>query len=713
MITILTEKPAVAQAVAKCVGADIRKKGYLEGNGYYVTWLYGHILEMYTPLSEGEWKLSGLPIIPSKFLLREITDKDGKKPYAEQGQIIRTLLLDSTSAILATDAGREGELLGREVFEFYGFNKPFRRLWISSLTEEAITKGLQSENLRDGRSPEFENLYQAGKLRAEADWLVGINATRAFTLTANIPNTILSVGRVQTPVLRMICERYFQYKNFKPEVFWMLKGNSIKEGVQFSYRSITSFASEEQVNQARDRIMRARFIKVSDVMTERKTEQPPLLLDQGALQKLANARYGFTLDYTVNLTESLYLKQLVSYPRTGSRYISEDVFATVPAILELFHNHPVYGESAKALFHKPLNSRCVNDTKLTDHHALIVTGKDPGKLPQDKALSEDEAKIYDLILSRFIEAFSPVCVADITKVKFMAADTEFEARGRKEISLGWRGVNREERLEDVSLEDVDGIEMSMGDLPALQKGDNIPIAALQVVKDHTKPIPPFTDATIVSAMEKAGRSLDDKEGAKALKDIGIGTVATRAEILNTLIRRGYVERKGKGKAQNLIPTRRGTMVYKCVKDNAISSVTLTAKWEIALQNIADGRVSPEKFHAVIDSYTRGLTKEMLSGKHTKEIKDIVEEMAIKCPKCNKPLILTDKRAWCKDCDYTVWRTYAGKRLSDGTLEKLITKGETSLLAGFKKKNGEEFDAYLSLDAESGKVSFKFPKHKKF
>lgn len=713
MITILAEKPAVAKEIAKCIGADIRQKGYLEGNGYYVTWLFGHILELYTPLSEGNWRIDNLPIIPDKFQLREISDKDGNKPYAEQGALVRTLLNKSESAILATDAGREGELLGREVFDFYGFHKPFKRLWISSLTEDAIREGLLPHNLKDGNSPEFENLYLAGKMRSEADWLVGINATRAFTLAADIPRTILSLGRVQTPILRMICERYLQFKNFKPESYWFLKGGSVYEGVQFSYRTIGRFLEEDRAKKAREAVLGSRFVTVDEVITERKTEEPPLLLDLSALQKMANARYGFTLDYTVALTESLYLKQLVSYPRTGSRYISEDVFITIPEIIDKLKNHPLYGDAAKALHGKTLNDRSVNDTKLTDHHALIVTGKDPEKLPSEKTLTDDEAKIYDLILSRFLEAFSPVCVADITRVKLSAGGEEFETRGRKIVSLGWRAVCRDEESDDVAVEDVEEIEMSMGKLPPLKQGDIIPIAAIQLIKDQTKPIPPFTDATIVSAMEKAGSSLDDKEGAKALKDIGIGTVATRAEILNTLIRRKYIERVGKEKAKKLIPTRYGLMVYKSVKEYAISSVTLTAKWELALQAIADGRVRPEEFRARINNYTKNLTKELLSEKSVTQIKEVVEEMTVKCPKCGEAITFTEKSAWCKKCNFTIWRTKAEKTLSDNIIEKLINKGETGLLTGFKNKKGETFDAYLVLDKETGELSFRFPKHKKF
>lgn len=701
MTVIITEKPSVAKEISGCVGATTRRNGYFEGNGYSVTWLYGHVLEMYAPGEHKTWSLDCLPIMPARFEYREISD------CSEQIGRIRELLSACDSAILATDAGREGEVLGRELLDYLDFRKPFRRLWISSLTEEAIREGLKRENLRDGRSPEFNNLYRAGLMRAEADWLVGINATRALTLVADIPNTVLSLGRVQTPTLCMICDRYNQFINFRPEAFWFLRGKSVKDGVEFGYRTPGRYMDKQTAEEARAAVMKSPIVTVREVKTERKTEMPPLPLDLGTLQKQANTRYGFTMDHVLSLAQSLYEKKLITYPRTGCRYIPKDVFRTIPQIMEKFHNHPVYGQAARDLYGKKLNDRCVNDTKLTDHHALLVTGRSP------EGLTEEELKIYDLVLVRFIEAFSPVCVADITHVTLSAGGITFETRGRKDISPGWRGVCAEERPEEVALEDVDDVEKDTGPLPTMKAGDVIPVASVQLIEDTTKPTPLYTDATLITAMEKAGNSVDDKEGSKALKGVGIGTVATRADIVATLEKRKYIERKGKQKTKKIMPTRLGMMVYSTVHDKAIANVAMTAQWEITLQAMAEGRADSDSFRSRIRSYTRSLISDLTSGNAVKDIRQVVEDMSIKCPKCGKTLLLTEKSAWCKGCNYTIWRKVAGKTLADNIIEKLVNKGETGLMTGFKNKEGKSFDAYLVLERDTGKISLRLPKYKKF
>lgn len=705
MILVIAEKPEMAKQIAAAIGADQRRREWLEGSGYYVTWMFGHLLTLKVPEADGKWKGAKLPILPQKFLLEPLPmqRREGQRDRIE---VIKELMNRCSSIVEATDAGREGELIFRNLYDYIGIRKPFKRLWISSLTEESIKEGFR--NLHDSR--EFDGLAKAARQRERADWLVGINATRAFTrvLGCEEQGNVMSLGRVQTPTLCLICDRYVENKQFKPELFWYMRGESVKNGETVPWREPGRHMIKAEADEAFAKVRAEGYITVTDISTERKTENPPLLHDLGALQKAANAKYGFALDQTLVYAQSLYEKRLITYPRTAARYIPEDVFRTIPDLLRKLTGNPKYGDTVRSLLTGKLNRRSVSDTKITDHHALLPTGQKPADL------SDGEEKVYDLILSRTLEALSPVCVADITKVTLTSAGIEFEAKGRRDISLGWRSVLRNGDFEDVDLDAVDEVAITMRPLPELEKGERLTIDRLDLVEDKTKPKPLLTDATLETAMENAGRQSDDKSVADALKEIGIGTVATRGEILKNLVdKRKYVKRENK----KLMPTNLGLNVYAAIRDRSIAKVDLTARWEMALEEIADGRRDDMQFEAAIRKYTESIVADILKGggrmeKLRDSLQTTIKKEKLVCPKCGGELGLFEKSAWCrnKECGFTLWRTVAQKKLSDETMKKLIRDKQTGLLTGFKSKSGKTFDAYLKMDDE-GRVNFEFPDKK--
>lgn len=701
MITLLTEKKSVAHDIANVIGATKDTGDWYEGSGYRITWCYGHLLELDAPASFGKWEIEKLPIIPESFGLRPLMggnnrDKDGKPvpdyKVVNRLQAIKQCFLAADSIICATDAGREGQLIFDEVYRYLNIKRPVKRLWISSLTEQSIREGLS--HLEDNNSEKYTNLATAGRLRNEADWIVGINATRAVTLASGFQHKVLSVGRVQTPTLAMICKRYIENKLFKPEPFWYLEGISSIDGVSFKWRSVNRFKAAADGADIRNKVILGEYIRVKNIETERVMEPPPLLHDITSLQQICNARFGMTPDETLDAAQSLYEKKYLSYPRTGSRYIPHDVFDKIPDLLQKCAKHPEYGDAAYRLIGEKLNTRSVDDAKITDHHALLPTEVIPTNL------EGNEAKVYDIVLSRMIEAFSPVCVADVTSVTLEAADTEFATRGRKVISSGWKSVASGPSEDDIDLKDVDEIELSMRPLPPMNIDDKIYVDNLELIEDKTKPKPLLTDATLLASMKNAGRGNDDKQVVSVLKDIGIGTPATRADIIKSLVLRGYVTRIKK----KLIPTDLGMNIYRSLRDMDVSNVEMTAKWEMSLNDIADGVSDESKFSSEIRTYTETLTKQIISEEGIKRIKEKVGDLEPKCPRCGKSIRIGEKSAWCPECNFTIWRTVAGKTLSEETIKALLKNGKTSVLKGFTSKSGKTFDAALKLDKD-GKLSF--------
>lgn len=703
MVALLTEKKSVAQDIANVIGATKNAGNWFEGNGYRITWCYGHLLELDAPASFGKWEIEKLPIIPDSFGLRPLMngnnkDKDGKPvpdfKVVTRLEAIRQCFKEADSIICATDAGREGQLIFDEVYRYIGLRRPVKRLWISSLTEQSIREGMAQ--LEDNDSPKYTNLTTAGRLRNEADWIVGINATRAVTLASGFQHKVLSVGRVQTPTLAMICKRYVENKLFKPEPFWYLEGVSTVDGVSFKWRSIERYKSASEGATLRDNIVLQNQIRVKKIESERVLEQPPLLHDITSLQQICNTRYGMTPDETLDAAQSLYEKKFLSYPRTGSRYIPHDVFEKIPELLKRHAKHPEYGDAAYKLIGEKLNSKSVDDDKITDHHALLPTEVVP------TGLEGNEAKVFDLVLARMIEAFSPVCVADVTNVVIEAEGAEFQTRGRKIVSQGWKAVSGGPSEEDVDLKDIDEIELSMRPLPLMREGDLLPVDNLELIEDKTKPKPLLTDATLLASMKNAGRGNDDKEVVAALKDIGIGTPATRAEIIKSLVMRGYVTRIKK----KLIPTDLGMNIFRSLRGMDVSNVEMTAKWEMALNDIADGLSDEKKFSSEIRTYTEELTKQIISEEGISRIREKIGDLEPKCPKCGKGIRIGEKSAWCPECNFTIWRNVAGKTLSEDSIKSLLKNGKTGVLKGFTSKSGKTFDAALKLEAD-GRLSFDF------
>ena len=441
MKTIIAEKPSVAREIARIVGATKREEGYFEGGGYAVTWAFGHLVQLAMPDGYGVrgFVRDNLPIIPDTFTLvpRQVRTEKGYKPdsgVVSQIKVIKRLFDASEQIIVATDAGREGELIFRYLYHYTGSTTPFVRLWISSLTDKAIREGLR--NLEDGSK--YDNLYLAAKARSESDWLVGINGTQALSIAAG--HGTYSVGRVQTPTLAMVCERYWENRRFTPEAFWQLHiATDGCDGEVVKFSSSEKWKSKEPATELYNKVKAAGCATVTKAERKEKTEDTPLLYDLTTLQKEANAKHGFTAEQTLEIAQKLYEKKLITYPRTGSRYIPEDVFAEIPKLLAFIGTQPEWKDKVRA---KAIPTRrSVDDGKVTDHHALLVTGEKP------LFLSKEDSTIYQMIAGRMIEAFSEKCVKDVTAVTAECAGVEFTVKGSVVKQAGWRAVYGEEKEE--------------------------------------------------------------------------------------------------------------------------------------------------------------------------------------------------------------------------------------------------------------------------
>ena len=689
MIALIAEKPSVAKDIARIIGATGRNDGYLSGNGYMVTWAFGHLIQLAMPEAYGvaNFRKESLPILPTDFQLipRQVKAEKGYKAdpgVLKQLKVIKEVFDQCDKIIVATDAGREGELIFRYIFHYLNCRKPFVRLWISSLTDKAIREGL--DNLQPGGR--YDNLYLSAKSRSEADWLIGINATQALSVAAG--QGVFSLGRVQTPTLVMICSRYLENKNFVPAKFWQLKAHTASGEISFPAQSTAKWEQQPEAIAALQRVKDAGQLVVKSVERKEASQEPPLLYDLTTLQKEANTKLNFSADKTLSIAQSLYEKKVMSYPRTGSRYISEDVFDEMPERVALLGQYPRFAGYAAGLNGATLNRRSVNDSKVTDHHALIITENLPGEL------SKDERAIYELVAGRMLEAFSGRCVKDVTTAVLSAGDTDFMVKGAVMKVAGWRAVFSEQDTED---EDN-------ATLPPLQEGQCLPLSAVDLLEKQTKPKPLHTESSLLAAMENAGKELEDAELKARLKDAGIGTPATRAAIIETLFVRQYIVREKK----NLVPTDKGLAVYKIVKDKKIADVEMTGLWENALAKIEAGGMDADTFRKSIEVYAAQITAELLSVQLS-----IANDETCPCPKCNSGRILFyPKVAKCSnvDCTLTIFRNKCDKQLSDKQIIELVTKRKTGLIKGFKGKNGKAFDASLVLD-EQFNVGFSFPKKK--
>ena len=667
---IIAEKPSVARDIARIIGANSKQDGYLEGGGYLVTWAMGHLIALAMPEAYGfsAYKREDLPIRPNPFQLvaRQVRkDKEYiSDPAAlKQLKVIRSCFDKADRIIVATDAGREGELIFRYIYSYLNCHKPFDRLWISSLTDKAIREGLS--NLKSGSH--YDNLYYSAKARSEADWLVGINASRALSIARRGG---YSLGRVQTPTLSMVCRRYIENRDFSSIPYWKLSVLTEKESLSLKAIDDEDYTSEASAQTALATLRSQSRLKVESVARQVGHTAPPLLYDLTALQKDANRRHGFSADKTLSIAQSLYEKKITTYPRTGSRYISEDIFEEVPALL-----HKI----GKPLSN-PLNRHSVDNAKITDHHAIIPTGETPS------GLLADEAILYNMVVTRFIEAFSPDSEEERMQVLFTDGTNTFTWKACRQISLGWKAVQKEVKSDDE--------EELLATLPNLTEGELLPLLNAEITEHKTKSKPLYTEATLLSAMENAGKEVEDAESKKAMAECGIGTPATRANIIETLILRDYIRRDKKA----IIPTEKGLAVYEIVKDKKIANAEMTGSWELALAAIEAGQMPAEKFAKGINSYVGTICEELLA------LSPQVQKSypTYRCPKCGQQSVgIYAKVAKCRNegCDFHVFREICGTLLTEDNIQDLITTGRTPVLNGLTSKAGKKFNARLVLNEE--------------
>lgn len=690
MKTVIAEKPSVAREIASLLGASEKKDGYLTGNGYFVTWAFGHLIGLGMPEDYGisGFDKASLPIFPDPFILTVKKVKKDKGYQVDSGaqkqlKIIQQLFDRSERIVVATDAGREGELIFRYIYEYLKCDKPFDRLWISSLTEKAIKQGF--DNLKDGK--EFDGLYQAAQGRSRADWLVGFNATQALSIAAG--SGIYSLGRVQTPTLALICRRYLQNKNFSVKKFWQVQLIHHKYDIDFKSISKTKWEDQKQAEDALRSIQRKGSALITSIETKKVTEQPPLLFDLTGLQKEANKKLNLSAEQTLNIAQSLYEKKFITYPRTGSKYIPEDMWTEIPALVRALENGQHFKQAISALKWGRFNKRIVNDLRVTDHHGLLVTDKIPS------ALSADETKVYDMIAFRLLETISPACIKEITDISLEASHYDFTVKGCKVIEAGWRAIKGNFTEEDSE---------PLQDLPELKEGIELRINEAGILEKKTKPPVLYTEAGLLSAMESAGKEIESEEERKALQNIGIGTPATRASIIETLFTRNYIQREKK----SLIPTGKGLQVYELVKDRKIADVAMTAEWELALQKIEKREADVGTFQWEMQMYATTITEELLETSIANE-----NLPNLNCPKCKREqLIVRDKIVKCpnENCTWIQFRNVCGVSLSIVDITDLVNNGRTPLIKGMKSKAGKKFNAYIVLK-ENAESSFEFETNK--
>lgn len=686
MIVIVAEKPSVGRQIARVLGANNKGEGYFHGGGYAVTWALGHLVGLALPADYGIARPAeaDLPVMPDPFrwvVRRKKTAKGSAVDSAASRQlkVIGTLFEQCQSIIAATDAGREGELIFRSIYEYSRCRKPFRRLWISSLTDEAILAGM--DNLREGAH--YEGLYRAADCRAKADWLIGINASQALCIASGTGNH--SLGRVQTPTLAMVCSRYIEHRNFRPEPYWQMHITLQKRGVA------RQFAATRPITDPKMADITFRSLKDSGdariTKVERKTakQPPPPLYDLTGLQKDASTRLEMTSEQTLDVAQRLYERGLITYPRTGSRYIPRDVMPQIAPLLAAIASWKEF--EGYGLPDTP-GTRPVDDGRVTDHHALLITGV------QAKGLTPEERGVYTLIAARMLEAFGAECVRETAAVEAVVGAHTFAARGSRIVTPGWRGVlgRKEDRTED---------EEGPAAMPDFAVDEVLPVGGYSLPEKKTAPKPLYTEAALLGAMECAGRELEDREQREALRECGLGTPATRAAILSTLFARGYIERSAKA----IIPTDKGLAIYHAVRNMRVADVELTASWEKDLAGIERGERTPETFRASIEAYTRQVTAEILALRLGESVPG-----SLPCPKCKTGRVtLHRKIARCHNpnCGLVVFRQFLNKTLTDGQVGQLLTEGRTEPIPGFEGKQKKTFEARIVFDGKFN-TEFQFP-----
>ncbi|MEY4216890.1 MAG: hypothetical protein RLZZ68_1346 [Bacteroidota bacterium] len=584
----IAEKPSVARDLAKLLGASAKKDGYFEGNGYWVSWTFGHLCtlkepEDYNPVWK-QWRVEDLPIVPESFGIKIISNDGVKKQF----EVIKQLVATCEEVINCGDAGQEGELIQRWVLLKAGCKKPVKRLWISSLTDEAIKEGFSKLK----NASEFDNLFAAGNSRAIGDWILGINGTRLYTKKFAAPKMILSVGRVQTPTLAMIVQRQKEINAFKSEVYWELK--TVYRNTEFLCQ-IDRLKSEERAQKGLD-YLKGKPFEVTSFEQKEGKEGNPRLYDLTSLQVDGNKRYGFSADDTLKHVQNLYEKKLVTYPRVDTTYLSEDLHPKIPATLRGLKDYERF--TAQVLSQPiPKTKSIFDNTKVTDHHAIIPTGIQP------TGISPDEQKVYDLIARRFIAAFYPECKVSNTTVIGKVDQLNFKATGKQILDKGWRMVY--EDLESKSVKKEEAEEKVLPIFTEGESGDHEPM----MHQGKTTAPKPYTEATLLRAMETAGKFVENEEMRESMKENGIGRPSTRSAIIETLFKRGYIEKKKK----NLIATATGISLIDTIKNDLLKSPELTGQWEHKLRKMERGDYNPQEFKKELFKMVREITDEVLFG----------------------------------------------------------------------------------------------------
>ncbi|TGE08367.1 type IA DNA topoisomerase [Hymenobacter fodinae] len=734
MKVCIAEKPSVAREIAQVLGANRKMDGYFEGNGYQVTWTFGHFCQLREPEDyRPEWKrwsIHDLPMMPEQFGIKLMRRDDG---VVRQFNVIKNLLASAEEVINCGDAGQEGEVIQRWVLMEAKYRKPFKRLWISSLTEEAIRQGFA--NLRDGA--EFDNLYQAGKSRAAGDWLLGLNATRLFTLKyAPGQRQVLSIGRVQTPTLALLVDRYHEIQNFKPEPYWVLrteyrgtmfshvappkkgKGEDDEPDEKARLKARGYFVSQEEADVALAAVKDVP-LTVTNVEIKKGLETPPSLFDLTSLQVQCNNQLGLSAEDTLKTVQALYEKKVVSYPRVDTTFLPDDQYAKIPGILR--------GLSAYSTLTAPLlagkikkSGKVFNNNKVTDHHAIIPTGASAG------GLGGYEQSVYDIIVRRFLAAFYPDCEVSNTSVTAEAGGYPFRVRGRQILNPGWRVVYGDpEKQQAPSAPKAPGTEgeddVVNTVLPNFEKGESGPHKP-RLDQKVTQPPREYSEAMLLRGMETAGRNVDDEELRQAMKENGIGRPSTRAAIIETLFKRGYIRRDKK----KIVPTPTGVELIGLIRNPTLKSAELTGQWERKLRQIEGGELQSDQFLGELKQLVREMVQEVKQDGSGRAVTVANSETAVasktaaarpaapkaaatpavpgalgQCPACGSGHVLRGKSAfgcsrWREGCGLRLPIEFEGKKFTDKQVGDLLKKGRTQVMQGFLDDAGNKFGAAIKL-----------------
>lgn len=693
MKVCIAEKPSVAKEIAQVIGAKDRKDGYFEGNGYQVTWTFGHFCTLYPPEDYKphwkRWDLNTLPMLPERFETKIMDDGGVKKQF----NVIKGLLDKAELVVNCGDAGQEGELIQRWVIKQAKYEGEVQRLWISSLTTEAIKSGFTQLKPAE----EFDNLYYAGSSRAIGDWLLGMNATRLYTLKYGGFKQVLSIGRVQTPTLAMLVNRHYEIENFKPTPYWEL---------QTHYRDTKFNSTEGKFQQKEDgekllHQISGKELQITEIEKKEGKEYAPKLFDLTALQVFCNNKFGFTAEATLKLVQGLYEMKVVTYPRVDTTFLPNDMYPKVPGILKGLTQYasftePILGQKIRK------SAKVFNDKKVTDHHAIIPTG-------EEKPLNADQRKVYDIIVRRFLAVFYPDCKVAKTQVSAEVEEVKFVAKGKEILEEGWRVLfPKEKKKKDDDDSDDENKDDDDNILPSFEQGEQGPHAP-SFIEKTTKPPKFYTEASLLRAMETAGKQVEDDELRDLMKSNGIGRPSTRANIIETLFKRKYTQRRKK----QVIPTPMGIQLIDTIQNELLKSAELTGHWEKQLKEIEDGAFSARDFIINMKKMVDHLVYEVRMETGKPRLQTAAEAKVKKpaakkktglvgktCPKCNKGTILKGQSAygcsgWKEGCDLRLPLVFMEKKLTENQLKRLVEKKATTKIKGFVL-DGEKVEGILKL-----------------